>query len=78
MAIHSDLLVNKLTGKLKERVESLATAMNGSPLNTDEISRSNFPETYRSVAPDDVRMAVDDFATILKEIRTTLGKNGGK
>lgn len=76
MSIHSDLLVNKLTSKLKERVELLAAAMNGNPLNADEVSRTNLPDTYRSVAPDDVRMAVDDFATILKEIRTTLGKNG--
>jgi hypothetical protein len=37
-------------------------------------SMNNYPETHRVVDPSEIRIAVDDFATILKEIKLTLGK----
>lgn len=78
MAIHSENSVNKLTSRLKERYDLLITAMIGRPINPDQAFRTNLPETHRMVAADDVRIAVDDFSTILKEIKATLGKESKK
>ncbi|WP_026600520.1 hypothetical protein [Methylomonas sp. 11b] len=78
MAIHSENTVKKLKARLKERYDLLITAMDGRTINPDEAFRTALPETHRVVAPDDVRIAVDDFSTILKEIKATLGKERKK
>ena len=48
--------------------------MTGRAVQADEIHMHNYPDTHRYVSASNVRIAVDDFATILKEIKTTLGK----
>lgn len=60
--------------QLQERHEKLLKAMKGRAVQADEIHMHSYPETHRFVTASDVRIAVDDFATILKEIKGTLGK----
>jgi hypothetical protein len=74
MAAHSENAVDKLVKKLQERHEYLVSTMRGRPVKADEIHMNNYPETHRVVDPSEIRIAVDDFATILKEIKLTLGK----
>jgi hypothetical protein len=74
MASHSQALIKKLEGKLKERYDNLVSCMGGRPVDETEIRAFNVPNDHRHVSSADVRIAIDDFSTILKEIKATLGK----
>ena len=76
MAVHSKSTIEKQENILKARFDALTLSMYGRPVNADEIYRENFPETHRVICADDVRIAIDDFSTILREIKATLGKRG--
>jgi hypothetical protein len=48
--------------------------MQGTDIGSDEQRLRGFHGPHATVRSDDVRIAVDDFQTILKEIKATLGK----
>lgn len=74
MGIHSPFAIKKLEDMLKERLDKLQTAMRGSKVNSEKKLMHNFPDDYRDVDATVVRVAADDFATVLKEIKAVLGK----
>lgn len=74
MAIHPIEKIEKLEAQLQERFERLVKKMQGRELNTVDAQKHGNPQSLRSVPPEDIRVATDDFATILKEIKATLGK----
>lgn len=74
MAIQYSSVVEKFEQQLQARYDRLLTAIQGRERTapTDPASPPQLPQ--RLVNDSDVRVAVDDFATILKEIKATLGK----
>lgn len=69
MGIHSQKDVERLIARLQERQEKLVAVMQGRETASLEKDK---PKLY--VIAEDIRFAVDDLATALKEIRTRLGK----
>lgn len=74
MTIHPIEKIKKLEAQLQERFENLVTKMQGRELNTVEAQTYGNPQSLRSVPSEHIRVATDDFATILKEIKAALGK----
>lgn len=74
MGIHSPFAIKKLEDLLKERSDKLLAAMRGTEVPSELKLVHNYPDDYRQVDPTVVRVAADDFATILKEIKAVLGK----
>ena len=74
MSIHNIEGIQKLEAQLQERFEKLCKQMLGRELNEGEAKRYGNPKALRNVSSEDVRVATDDFATILKEIKATVGK----
>ena len=74
MGTHSLALIDKLEKQLLERHEKLVAAMQGREVSKDEMRMLQHVHPQRWVNSGDVRVAVDDFATILKEIKSSLGK----
>lgn len=65
--------IEKLEELLRERFEILVAHMQGKEISEEE-KRLKHSTVSRFVNPGDIRVAVDDFATILKEIKASLGK----
>lgn len=74
MGIHSPFAIKKLEDLLKERSDKLVAAMHGTEVPSELKLVHNYPDDYRKVDSTAVRVAADDFATILKEIKAVLGK----
>ena len=74
MASHSKAKIQKLQDALQERLDRLLKAMRGTDIGSEEQRMHGLPGPHASVRSDDVRIAVDDFQTILKEIKASLGK----
>lgn len=74
MAIHSDLRVNGLVQQLQERHEKLVEIVQGRAPTEDERMRHSVPNDHRVVNPSRVRVAVDDYMTMLREVKKLLGK----
>lgn len=74
MGIHSPFAIKKLEDLLKERSDKLLAAMRGTAVPSELKLVHNYPDDYRQVDPSAVRVAADDFATVLKEIKAVLGK----
>lgn len=66
--------IEKLEKQLKDRLEILIAHMQGREISEEEMRFNHYSVPYRWVNSGDVRVAVDDFATILKEIKASLGK----
>ncbi|WP_439864316.1 hypothetical protein [Pseudomonas antarctica] len=71
MAIHSKKEVEELVHRFAERYEALVEIMRGK--ETEKLTASGIIPGL-SVKPADIRFAVDDVATALKEIKARLGK----
>ncbi len=63
-----------LEKQLRERFDNLVSRMHGRPMSEADLKMYDLTGERRIVQPGNVRIAVDDFATILKEIKATLGK----
>jgi hypothetical protein len=74
MGIHSLSSIDKLEKQLQERHEKLVATMKGLEISKDEMRMLQHTLPHRRVNAADVRVALDDFATIIKEIRASLGK----
>lgn len=73
MSRHIILKVARLEYLLKERLELLLKAMQGRKLEAPhETSDLTNPEHWCYVSESAVRLAADDFQTVLKEIKRTL------
>ncbi|MGB7649322.1 MAG: hypothetical protein WBM22_28100 [Pseudomonas fluorescens] len=70
MGTHSKKEVERLLQRLQERYEALEKVMRG----RDAIKLSDKETPGLVVSPEDIRFAVDDVATALKEIKARLGK----
>lgn len=72
MAIHSKIEVERLLQRLQERHEALVQIMRG----RETTKRDSFGDDVPSlgVRAEDIRFAVDDVSTALKEIKSRLGK----
>ncbi|MBC3258066.1 MULTISPECIES: hypothetical protein [Pseudomonas] len=71
MAVHSKKEVEELVHRFAERYEALVKVMRGK--ETENLTASGIVPGL-SVKPADIRFAVDDVATALKEIKSRLGK----
>ena len=74
MPIHPTYAVEKLQKQLQERLDRLLVAMHGKEVTESDLQLRSLRSPHRWVRSDDVRVAVDDFSTILKEIKASLGK----
>ncbi len=74
MSIHPFEKIQRLEVQLQERFEKLVKKMQGRDLTEVEAKAYGNPQSLRNVPSEDIRVAADDFATILKEIKATLGK----
>jgi len=72
MGIHSKNLIKKLSNQLDERLATLKKAMEGTQPLPYEVADQPLPDTVTRVTSGDIRVAVDDFNTILKEIKRVL------
>ncbi len=72
MGVHSKAKVADLSKQLDERMKKLKQVITGRKLNEYEPMEKHSPENLTSVSASDVRIAVDDFNTILKEIKRVL------
>ncbi|WP_321851120.1 hypothetical protein [Pseudomonas paraveronii] len=70
MGNHSKKEVERLLQRLQERHEALAKVMRG----RDATKLTDREEPGLVVSAEDIRFAVDDVATALKEIKARLGK----
>lgn len=70
MGTHSKKEVERLLQRLQERHEALAKVMRG----RDAIKLSDKEVPGLAVSAEDIRFAVDDVVTALKEIKARLGK----
>lgn len=72
MAIHSKIEVERLLQRLQERHEALVQIMRG----RETTKRDSFGDEVPGlgVRAEDIRFAVDDVSTALKEIKSRLGK----
>lgn len=71
MAIHSKKEVESLLRRLTERHEALLRVMEGK--DTEKVTATGFVPGL-SIKDEDIRFAVDDVSTALKEIKARLGK----
>lgn len=71
MGSHSKREVERLLQRLQERHEALEKVMRGRE-TTKVIASGGVPGLI--VSAEDIRFAVDDVATALKEIKARLGK----
>ncbi|MRJ36253.1 hypothetical protein [Pseudomonas haemolytica] len=71
MAVHSKKEVEELVHRFAERYEALLEIMRGK--ETEKLTASGIIPGL-SVKAADIRFAVDDVATALKEIKSRLGK----
>lgn len=71
MAIHSKKDVEGLMRRLQDRYDALAEIMQGRE-TTKVTAQGTVPGL--SVKAEDIRFAVDDVVTALKEIKSRLGK----
>lgn len=76
MGIYSLALIDKFESQLQERFEKLVVTMKGIEIGQNEMRTLQYTLPHRRVNAADIRVAVDDFATILKEIKASLGKRG--
>lgn len=74
MPCHPKATTEKLHRALQERFDRLVAAMYGSDVSDQDIRMRGLYGSHVRVSSEDVRIGVDDFATILKEIKTSLGK----
>jgi hypothetical protein len=74
MGTHSSSSIDRLEKQIQERYEKLVVAMQGREVSKEEMRMLQHNLPHRWVTAGDVRIAVDDFATILKEIKASLGK----
>jgi ribosomal protein S6 len=74
MANHSVGYVNTLEQQLRERFDRLLAAMQGTELDAEDLRMRQLTYPHRRINSGDIRVSVDDFATILKEIKASLGK----
>jgi hypothetical protein len=74
MPYHSRPKVQKLQQALQARFDQLMTAVAGSEASEHDLRAFQLTGPHVAVRPSDVRIAVDDFQTILKEVKGTLGK----
>ncbi|MBH3308903.1 hypothetical protein I5P84_05470 [Pseudomonas mosselii] len=72
MAIHPKRTVEELERRLNERCESLLNVMKGFRDATHTTATGSEPG--RAIKAQDIRFAVDDVSTALKEIKSQLGK----
>jgi len=72
MGIHSKVTINNLHSQLKERMDKLKKIMEGGEILEHEGRDYPFPDKMRKVNPSEIRVAADDFNTILKEIKRVL------
>lgn len=72
MAIHSKIEVERLLQRLQARHDALVEIMRG----RETTKRDSFGEDEPGlvVRAEDIRFAVDDVSTALKEIKSRLGK----
>ena len=66
--------VKKIRRELETRLERLLQVLEGRDLRPEEDDQNGKVTGYRWVDSGDLRVAVDDFATILRETKTSLGK----
>ncbi len=71
MGHHSKREVERLVGRLVERHDTLVKAMRG---REEERITEGGIQPGVTVNAEDIRFAVEDVATALKEIRSRLGK----
>lgn len=74
MAIHYSSKVERFENELQARYERLLSAIQGKeeiPLQDPSLPATAL---QRRVNASDVRLAVDDFASILKEIKVSFGR----
>jgi hypothetical protein len=71
---HSVYSVEKLEKQLRDRFEKLLSDMRGTDITKENMRLFNYNAPHRSLIASDIRVSVDDFATILKEIKSSLGK----
>ncbi|MDQ7987317.1 hypothetical protein QYS36_20440 [Pseudomonas sp. G34] len=71
MGYHTRKEVERLVDRLVERHDVLVKAMNG---REEERLTENGLQPRITVNAEDIRFAVEDVATALKEIRSRLGK----
>lgn len=74
MAHHPISHIDKLERQLQERFNTLLTAMRGRDVSDEQARNFNLSAPCRSVVSSDVRVSVDDFKTVLNEVRSSLGK----
>ena len=74
MPYHSKAKVQKLQHALQERFDQLMAAVAGTEASDNDRRMYELTGPHLIVRSDDVRIAVDDFQTILKEIKASLGK----
>ena len=74
MSMHSKQAIQKLQNTLQERLDRLLKAIQGTDVTGEEEILNGLHGPHARIRSDDVRIAVDDFQTILKEIKATLGK----
>lgn len=72
MAVHSKEDVERMARRLKERYEALLRVMEGIRETTHRTATGTEPGLV--VRSEDIRYAVDDVATGLREIKSRLGK----
>jgi len=72
MKTHSIYKIQKLQTALDERMSSLKKAMEGYEPHPHLVSGHSNPESLRQVNESEIRIAADDFNTILKEIKSVL------
>lgn len=74
MPHHSKAKVQKLQQALQERFDQLVAAVAGTEASDEDRRMFELTGPHLRVKSDDVRISVDDFQTILKEIKASLGK----
>ena len=74
MAIHYSSKVDKFEQQLQARYERLLIAIRGKEEAPSPDPSLPVTSPERRVNASDVRLAVDDFAAILKEVKLTFGK----
>lgn len=74
MPSHPKSKIQKLQTTLQERFDRLLEVTGGTDLSSEDHRLMGLHGPHAMVRSDDVRIAVDDFQTILKEIKASLGK----
>lgn len=72
MGIHSKQLIANLQSQLDERMDNLKKVMEGRKPQSFEVADYPEPDIYAKVSASNIRIAVDDFSTILREIKRVL------